>query len=164
MAEAPEEPAAKPVELAVSPARFSAEKQRPGDEVTLSLTIKNTGSNPAPEVLVQLRGLEKTTLADPMDEGRLRTTPDDLPNAVTRAAWFVDGWPGDTPPLGASNLYPGGRLEPGRTRTMRWRLSAQRGGDHTLEYQVFSGTTDNAAKATSGTGLKGTVSATISEK
>lgn len=157
------EAAVKPVQLQVSPAKFSKTKQVTGDNVTLSMTVKNVGQNPAPNLLVQLKGLDETTLADPADEGRVRTEKDDLPDAVTRAAWFVDDSPERTP-LSSSNLYPAGRLEPGRTRTLKWKMNASRAGDHELGYQVYAGLTDNAAKATSGEGLTGTVTATITNK
>lgn len=163
VAEPEPEASVKPVQLQVSPAKFSKTRQVTGDEVTLSLTIKNVGQNPAPELLVQLEGLDETTIADPREEGRLRTTPDDLPNAVKRAAWFVDESP-DRTPLSNSFLYPGGRLEPGRTRTLKWKFNATTAGDHELKYQVFAGLTDNAAKATSGDGLTGTVAAVITNK
>lgn len=159
---APDEAAVKPVELKVSQAKFSKTDQRPGDDVTLSLTVTNAGSNPVGNLAIQLTGLAETTLAG-ADETRVRTEKDDLPNSVKRAAWFVDD-----APLGGSygdgNLYEGGRLEAGRSRTLRWRLSAQQPGTHELKYQVFAGLTDAAAKATSGTGLSGTVRATIAEK
>lgn len=162
VASAPDEAAVKPVELKVSPAKFSKTQQRPGDNVTLSLTITNSGSNPVANLAVQLTGLEESTLTGSDDETRIRTEKDDLPNSVKRAAWFVDDAPlGGS--YGAGNLYEGGRLEAGRSRTLRWRLNAQQPGKHTLKYQVFAGLTDNAAKATSGTGLTGTVSATIGE-
>lgn len=163
VAEPEPDAAVKPVQLQVSPLKFSDTEQVAGDDVTLSLTVKNVGSNPAPNVLVQLKGNDETTLANPADEGRERTDKDDLPNAVTRAAWFVDRAP-DRTGLGNSNLYPGGRLEPGRTRTLKWRLNASRAGEHELEYQVFAGLTDNAAKATGGTGLTGTVKASITDR
>ncbi|MBJ7470294.1 MAG: hypothetical protein JHD16_03295 [Solirubrobacteraceae bacterium] len=161
----PEEPAAvKPVELEVSPAKFSKTAQLTGDDVTLSMNVKNVGTNPASEVIVQLIGNTETTLANPADEGRLRTDPDDLPDAVTRAAWFVDDAP-DRTPISSSNLYPtGGVLKPGESREVKWRMNASRAGSHELEYRVFVGLTDNAAKATRGTGLTGTVSATIANK
>ncbi len=157
---APDEPAAKTVELNVSAAKFSKSLQTPGESVTLSLTVSNAGSTPVPNVVVQLKGLEESTLAKPDDETRIRTEKDDLPNSTKRAAWFID----DAPEGGSyaeSNLFEGGALEPGRTRTLRWRLTAQRPGKHTLTYQVLGGLTDNQAKATTGTGLTGSVSATI---
>lgn len=163
VAEPEPEAAVKPVQLEVSPMKFSKTKQVTGDDVTLSVTIKNVGENPAPGLLVQLEGLDETTIANPFDEGRLRTTPDDLPDAVTRAAWFVDGAP-DRTPLSNSFLYPGGRLDPGRTRTLKWEMAATTAGDHELKYRVFAGLTDNAAKATSGEGLTGTVKAKITDR
>jgi hypothetical protein len=160
---AEKEPAAKPVQLQVSQGKFSKQLQSPGEEVTFSLTVKNTGSNPAPGLVVELKGLADTTLADPSDNGRVRDTKTDLPDATKRAAWFVDDFP-DGPALGDSFLYPVGALAPGRTRTLRWQLGAQTGGTHTLGYQVWSGLTDNEAKATSGTGLTGSVTAKIASK
>ena len=162
VASAPDEPAAKAVELKASQAKFSKQKQITGDDVTLSLTVTNTGENPVPEVVVLLEGLGETTITNPTDEGRERTEKDDLPDSTKRAAWFVDEAPGGGS-YGESSLYPGGRLEPGRSRTLRWRMSASTPGSHTLKYQVFGGLTDNQAKKTTGTGLTGSVSATIAD-
>ncbi len=163
VAEPEPDAAVKPVQLEVSPAKFSKTNQLSGDDVVLSMTVKNVGANPAPELLVQLEGNEETTLASAEDPGRLRTDKDDLPDQVQRAAWFVDGSP-DRTPLGNSTLYPAGRLDPGRTRTLRWRMNAQTEGEHELKYRVFAGLTDAAAKATGGDGLTGSVRATITEK
>ncbi|MDQ8046550.1 MAG: hypothetical protein AAGC46_21545 [Solirubrobacteraceae bacterium] len=157
---AAKEPAAKAVQLKVSPAKFSQTKQVPGDEVTFSMTVTNTGSNPAPGVIVQLQGLEDETTYDPSDDTRVRTTPDDLPDDTKHAPWFVDTAPGGTP-LSDSDLYTGGELAPGRSRTLRWQMNAVVPGTHTIKYQVWSGLTDNEAKATSGDGLTGSVTATI---
>ncbi|MDO9353237.1 MAG: hypothetical protein Q7T55_06055 [Solirubrobacteraceae bacterium] len=157
---AKEEPAAKPVQLDVTQAKFSKTVQTSGDSVVLSMTITNAGSNPAPNVIVSLGGLEETTLENPEDETRIRTEKDDLPDATKRAAWFIDEAPAGGQ-YGASTLYEGGALAPGRSRTLRWRLGAQQPGKHTLTYRVLSGLTDNEAKATTGQGISGEVSATI---
>lgn len=157
------EAAVKPVQLQVSPAKFSKTVQVTGDEVTFSMNIKNVGQNPAPGILVQLKGNDKTTLAVASDEGRLRTEKDDLPDAVTRAAWFIDGSSSRTP-LSNSQLYPGGVLDPGETKTMRWLMNAQTVGEHELGYEVFAGQTNAAAEATHGTGLTGRVKAVITNK
>lgn len=162
VAKAPLEPAAKAVELKVTPAKLSSTQQHAGDEVTLSMTVTNTGSNPAPDVLVQLKGLETSTKDDPLNDDRTRTTKTDLPDSTKRAPWFVDDSPQHSS-LSASDLYPAGTLEPGRTRTLKFTLLAQSPGDHTIEYQVFAGLTDNQAKKLTGTGLTGSVSAHISE-
>lgn len=160
VSEAQKEPAAKPVQLKVSPAKFSQTKQVPGDEITLSMTVTNTGRNPAPGVIVQLKGLEDVTTYDPSDDTRVRTTPDDLPSDTKRAPWFIDTAPDGTP-LSDSNLYTGGPLAPGRSRTLRWQMNAVVPGTHTITYQVWSGLTDNEAKATSGEGLTGSLTGTI---
>ncbi len=155
--------AVKPVQLEVSPAKFSKTKQVSGDDVVFSMTIKNVGQNPAPSLLVQLEGNEETTLGTPSLEGRLRVEKDDLPDAVQRAAWFVNAAPGRTP-LSNSSMYTGGPLKPGEARTMRWSLNAQTAGEHELRYQVFAGQTGAAAKATQGTGLTGGAKAVITNK
>lgn len=163
VASAPDESQAKAVELKVSPGKFSKTDQRPGDEVTLSLTVTNSGSNPTDDFVVQLEGLEESTIAKPGDETRERTEKDDLPDSTERAAWFIDEAPNGGS-FSESNLYPGGPLAPGRSRTLRWRMNAAQPGTHTIKYQVYGGLSDNEAKATSGTGLTGSVTGTISEK
>jgi hypothetical protein len=157
---APPDPAAKAVQLRVTPAKFSQTKQVPGDEITMSITVTNTGTNPAPDLIVQLKGLEDHTKYDPSDDTRVRTTPGDLPDDNSYAPWFVDTAPGGTP-LSDSNLYTGGQLDPGRSITLRWQLNAVVPGTHTINYQVWSGLTDNEAKATSGEGLTGALTGTI---
>jgi hypothetical protein len=163
VAEPEPDAAVKPVQLEVSPAKFSKTKQVTGDEVTFSVTIKNVGQNPAPGIIVELLNNDETVLADPADEGRQRTEKEDLPDAVTRAAWFVDLAPSRTP-LSNSTMYPGGPLKPGEARTMRWLLNAQRAGEHELRYQVFAGQTGAAAEATQGTGLTGGAKAVITDR
>jgi hypothetical protein len=163
VASAPDEPAAKAVQLEVSPARFSTQHQVTGDEVELRLTVRNTGDNPAPNLIVSLFGLEDRTEVQPGDPNRLRTTPDDLPDSITRAGWFIDSGTGRTP-LAQGDNWTGGTLAPGRTKTMRWLLNAQTVGKHSIRYKVSSGLTNNEAHATSGTGLAGSISAEISDR
>lgn len=162
VAKTPVEPAAREVKLEVLPARMTPKQQYPGDQTTLSITIKNVGSHPAPLLAVTLGGLSDVDAYNPADEGRTYSEKDDLPGSNTRSPWFVDEGP-DGSAIESGNTYLGGRLEPGRTRTLRWKLNARRPGTHTITYDVVSGLTDTQARATRGTGLSGSLTATISD-
>lgn len=158
--DAPEEPDARTVELRVGPAKFDRTRQVVGDAVTLSMTVTNTGDVRAPNVIVTLRGLEESESPLQGNEGAELTRDGERPNTRTRAPWFVDEGPGGGG-LAGSTTYAAGPLEPGRSRTLRWRLAAMVAGEHALRYEVVSGLTDKQARATEGTGLTGTVRATI---
>lgn len=158
--DAPEEPDAKTVELRVSPAKFDRTNQVIGDAVTLSMTVTNTGDTKAPNLVVTLRGLEESESPLQGNEGTELTRDGERPSTKTRAPWFVDEGPGGTG-LAGSTTYDAGPLEPGRSRTLRWRLAAMVAGEHELRYEVVSGLTDKQAKATEGTGLTGSVRGTI---
>jgi hypothetical protein len=161
VSEAAKEPAAKAMQLDVSPAKFSSNAQLPGDRTTLSLTVKNTGSNRVDNLVVTLQGTRPDQLpvrgADNPNEIPQGT---DVPTTIKRKAWFIDDGPGRAP-LAGGETWTGGALEPGESTTMKWKLAAITPGRYTLTYWVAGGLTDNAVKATSGSGLKGTVSATI---
>lgn len=161
VASAPQEPSAKPVELRAGPAKFSSDEQRTGDLVTLSLTVTNTGENPAPNLAVTLSGLEESE--EPMQglEGE-QLESRSRPSLNHRAPWFVDSGPGGTA-LGGGFTFNAGPLPAGAKRTLRWELAARVPGVHAITYKISSGLTDNAARATSGTGLSGRVEATITE-
>lgn len=158
----PAQPAAKPVELTVQPARMTPATQRPGDAATLSITVTNSGSTPIQHLAVTLSGFDDTRIPS-----RSETNPNeipqgtsDLPDAQPRPAWFIDEGPNNTP-LAGGDTWDGGALAPGRTKTLRWTFAALTPGRHSLQYEVTSGLTDAQAKKTTGTGLKGTVTATI---
>jgi hypothetical protein len=163
VAQDPVDPAAKPVELKVQPARFSSPRQLSGDQVTLSVTITNTGTSKVDDLVVTLEGNEPTKLAVRDLDSNPNDVPQgtsDLPNTIARDAWFIDDGPQHAP-LGGGNSWNAGSLEPGKTKTVRWSMAAVTPGRHTLNYFVSGGLTDNAAKATTGTGIKGSVTATI---
>lgn len=158
--ENPEEPAGKPVELKVTPAKFSKQQQRTGDAITISMTVTNTGENTAPNVVVTWTGLENAEAPMQGLEGAEITGDDDTPNRNTRSPWFVDEGPGGTA-LAGGYSYDAGPLEPGRSKTLRWRVSPMVPGTHELTYRIVSGLTDNQALKTSGEGLTGRLKGTI---
>lgn len=161
VSEAEKEPAAKATQLAVKPAKFSSNAQLPGDRSTLSLTVTNTGSNKVDDLIVTLQGMRPDQLpVRGVDNPNEIPQGTNVPTRIKRKAWFVDDGPGRTP-LAGGETWNGGSLEPGETKTLRWKLAAITPGTYTLTYWVAGGLTDNAVKATSGTGIKGTVQATI---
>lgn len=158
----PAQPAAKAVELTVQPAKLTPPTQRPGDAAILSITVTNSGSAPVDHVAVTLSGIYETRIA-----ARANANPNDipqgtsdLPSAQPRPAWFIDEGPNNTP-LAGGDTWDAGPLAAGRTKTFKWTLTALTTGSHTLRYEVTGGLTDAQAKKTSGTGLSGTVKATI---
>lgn len=163
IAEAPEEPAAKPVQLSVQSVRFSERTQDPGQAVTLTMRVANTGPNPVEHLVITLSGIGQTRLA-PADliEELPEDYPEQLPDTIEQPAWTVDEAPGRYA-LAAGDQYDAGRLAAGEETTVEWTLGALTSGDHTLQYRVTAGLTDNAAEATTGNGLTGQISATIRE-
>lgn len=163
VSEAEKEPSAKAVQLAVKPAKFSSIAQLPGDRSTLSLTITNTGANKVDNLIVTLQGTRPDQLpVRGIDNPNEIPQGTDVPTRTKRKAWFIDDGPGKAP-LANGETWSGGTLEPGETKTLRWKLAAITPGSYTLNYWVAGGLTDNAVKATSGTGLKGSVQATINQ-
>ncbi|MFT4035277.1 MAG: hypothetical protein QM679_06850 [Patulibacter sp.] len=165
VASAPQEAAARPVQLKVQPARFSATTQLPGDRVRLSITITNTGSTKVDNLVVSLEGNEPAQLAVRNVDDNPNDIPQgttDLPATIKRAAWFIDDGPQHAPIAGGDS-WSAGSLDAGRTTTVRWTMVAITPGRHTLTYYVAGGLTDKAAKATTGTGLTGKVAATIAK-
>jgi uncharacterized membrane protein len=162
VSEAKPEAAAKAIQLEVGPATLSSTTQLPGDRSTLSIQVKNTGSNPVNNLVVTLEGTQPDQLPvrEESNPNDIPQGTDDLPNSVKRKAWFIDDGPGHAP-LAGGTTWTGGKLAAGATTTLRWKLAAITPGRYTLKYWVAGGLSDNAVKATSGSGLKGTVSATI---
>jgi hypothetical protein len=164
VSQAEKEPAAKPVQLTVQAPKFSSKTQLPGDQVTLSLTVKNTGANAVDHLAVTLSGTrpDQIQLRGVDNPNDIPQGTDDLPNTVKRKAWYIDDGPNHTP-LANGETWDAGPLAAGRTTTLRWSMAAITPGTYTLTTNVAGGLTDNAAKATSGTGLKGSVTATIDQ-
>lgn len=163
VSEAEKEPAAKATQLEVKPAKFSSIAQLPGDRTTLSLTITNTGTNKVDNLVVTLQGTRPEQLpVRGLDNPNEIPQGTDVPTRIKRKAWFIDAGPGRAP-LAGGETWNGGSLAPGETKTLRWKMAAITPGTYTLNYWVAGGLTDNAVKATSGTGLRGSVKATIAQ-
>lgn len=96
------------------------------------IAVRNTGSQAVPNLAVTL------------DSFASRTQDPGVADA-SRAVWVVDDGPsgGDTAYV---NTWAVGRLAPGQTRRLVWRVTAIRPGTHTVKWQVAAGL-DGKAKA-----------------
>jgi hypothetical protein len=124
-------------------------RQRLAQKTKLEITVKNTGGETIPNLGVTLDGLDKRlndpNLSDP-----------------ERPIWILNRPPYDSV-VAYTNTYAVGKLEPGKTRSMRWSLTAVRPGTYTVRYQVSAGL-DGKAKAqlADGTPAKGSFLVRIS--
>jgi hypothetical protein len=124
-------------------------KQSISDAAKLRIRVRNADSKPLPNVAVTI----ETT--DPTDAGGSpQAFASDVadPNLSDRSRpiWIVDQGPsgGDT---AYTNTWALGRLKGGETRTFRWKLTAVKPGDYTVEYAVSPGL-NGKAKAAGGAG------------
>lgn len=175
VSEAPPDPKAERIELRATAPKWEPKAQVSGDATNFSITITNAGDTVAPNVIVNLQGLRNQALiqSEEEDEGtqaeeNLNTdengiNPAEDSKTVNRAAWIVDEAPNGGA-IANSDNYTAGKLEPGRSVTIRWRLGAVRPGTFTLAWRISGGLADSQAKATSGTGLTGKITRTITDR
>jgi len=97
-------------------------EQRLGKQATLVLRVRNAGEKAIPNVVVTVRGFrDRAGGSRDADLGRDLWIVDDDPGAAATA--FQDVW-------------TAGRLEAGRTTTLRWRVTPVVPGTHTVRYEV----------------------------
>ncbi|HEX4734713.1 MAG TPA: hypothetical protein VH247_09890 [Thermoleophilaceae bacterium] len=115
----------------------------------MTITVKNVDSRTIPNVAVTVDSFDQTkndpTLADPR-----------------RPRFIVNKGPagGDTAYVGTSALGP---LEPGRTKTFKWDVTAVVAGKYSLKYAIAAGLNGKAKAVLAGGGLpKGKFTGTIS--
>jgi hypothetical protein len=130
----------------------------------LRITIRNAGSETAPNVAVTVNGFtqrkDNPDLADP-------NRPVFVINGVQRD---IGGLPEaqDAAPRGCETAYVNtwacGPLGPGRERTFRWSVTAVEAGDYDISYKVAAGL-DGKARATPSSGrLSGRFTGTVSDE
>lgn len=96
--------------------------QRLGKQATLVLRVRNPGERPIPNLVVTVRGFrDRAGGSRDADLGRDLWIVDEGPGAAATA--FEDTW-------------TAGRLEAGRTATLRWRVTPVVPGTHTVRYAV----------------------------
>lgn len=115
--------------LAVQRVSFLA-RQRLAQRNALVIAVRNTGEEAIPNLTVTVRGFtDRSGGPRNADRGRDLWIVDRAPVRATTA--FADTW-------------ASGRLEPGRTVTMRWEVTPVVAGIHELRYEI--------APATAGSG------------
>ncbi|MDP1847229.1 MAG: hypothetical protein Q8K79_05505 [Solirubrobacteraceae bacterium] len=96
--------------------------QHLGQQATLVLRVRNAGDETIPNVVVTVRGFrDRAGGSRDADLGRDLWIVDEGPGAAATA--FEDTW-------------TAGRLQPGRTATLRWRVTPVVAGTHTVRYEV----------------------------
>ena len=96
--------------------------QRLAKATALVLSVRNAGQATIPELVVTVRGFtDRAGGSRNADRGRDVWLVDEGPGSATTA--FADTW-------------TAGRLEPGRTATLRWDVTPVVAGAHTLRYEI----------------------------
>jgi len=97
-------------------------QQRLATAAALVLTVRNTGEEEIPDLVVTVRGFsDRSGGSRDADLGRDLWIVDDGPGAQATA--FEDTW-------------TAGRLAPGRSKTLRWDVTPVVAGTHTLRYEI----------------------------
>jgi hypothetical protein len=134
-------------------------KQSIAQTTEMRIRVRNADSKPLPFVAVTI----ETTPKDATGGARQAFSSDIQDTKVSdrsRPIWIVD----DAPKGGDSaytNTWGLGPLKPGATRTFRWKVTAVKPGDYTIDYRVSPGL-NGKAKAASGAGT-GTFKVNISD-
>lgn len=120
-------------------------------DATLRVTVRNAGARAAPNLAVTVDSFDR------------RSGMADLAQA-SRPVWIVD-----REPTGSGTASVGtwafGRLAPGQTRTMAWRVTAVSPGQHTVRYRVAAGLDGKAvARPGASARARGSFAVAISDK
>jgi hypothetical protein len=135
--------------VAIARASFPAQ-QHLAEQSTLELIVRNTGEDAIPELVVTVHGFtDRSGGPRDADLGRDLWIVDDGPGAAATA--FEDTW-------------IAGRLEPGRSKTLRWSLTPVVAGTHAVRYELAPSLTGSARVrlARGGAGAGGTLRARVS--
>jgi hypothetical protein len=107
--------------VAVERRSFPTE-QRLAKQATLVLAVRNTGDETIPDLAVTVRGFSDRA-GGPRDAD------------LGRDLWIVDEGPGAAA-TAFEDTWTAGRLAPGRSATLRWRVTPVVAGTHTVRYEV----------------------------
>jgi len=123
--------------VAVERPSFPAQ-QRLAKQATLALTVRNAGDETIPDLVVTLRGFRDRA-------GGSRDAD------LGRELWLVDQGPGAAA-TAFDDTWAAGPLAPGRSATLRWRVTPVVAGTHTLRYEVAPATAGAARAQLAGGG------------
>jgi len=115
--------------VAVVRSTFAAQ-QHLGAKTALTLTVRNTGDEAIPDLAVTVRGFTDRS-GGPRDAD------------LGRDVWIVDEGPGAAA-TASQDTWSAGRLAPGRSTTLRWRVTPVVAGSHTVRYEIAPSLTGRA--------------------
>jgi hypothetical protein len=104
--------------------------QRLAQQSTFEITVRNAGARTLPALAVTVDGF-----AERPRDGADESAPDSDPQ---RPVWIVDSEPAGGV-TAYDNTWTAGALAPGRSATLRWRVTPVVPGRHLLTYRVAAG-------------------------
>ena len=136
--------------VAVQRASFPAQ-QHLAQRTALVIAVRNTGDRAIPDLVVTVRGFtDRSGGARNADPGR------DL--------WIVDRAPAEAG-TALQDSWSAGRLEPGRSATLRWELTPVVAGRHDVRYEIAPGFAGAArAQLAGGDAPRGTLRARVTDQ
>ena len=136
--------------VAVERRSFPA-RQRLAQSAALVLTVRNTGDQAIPELVVTVRGFRDRA-------GGSRDAD------LGRDVWIVDEAPGSAA-TAFEDTWASGRLGVGRAATLRWRVTPVVAGTHTLRYEIAPALAGGArARLTGGGEPSGALRVRVSDR
>ena len=149
--------------MEVTDASFPSD-QKLAKRSQLKITVRNTGDSTVPNVAVTVHGFDERL------EGRGLADPERPVFVINGQPKDIGGFPEskDAAPEGGETAYVDtwalGKLPAGEERTFKWSVTAVRGGDYKLDYEVAAGL-DGKAKAVGvgGSVPRGQFAGTISD-
>ncbi len=136
--------------VAVARAEFPAH-QRLAKRTALVLAVRNTGERAIPNLVVTVRGFTDRS-GGARDADR------------SRDVWIVDRGPGEAG-TALEDTWTSGRLEPGRSATLRWDLTPVVAGRHELRYEIAPALAGAGRAQLAGGGVpRGTLRARVSDR
>jgi hypothetical protein len=145
--------------LEIVKASFPA-KQTTAQHSTLRLQVRNTDDRDLPNLAVTVetepstRGAAPTAFGQASDDARLADS--------NRPIWIVDREP-EGGESAYTNTWALGRVVPGETKDLEWRLTAVRPGTYTINYRIAPGLNGKAVPA-NGQKVSGSFDVTISDE
>jgi hypothetical protein len=129
--------------LEVVDASFPA-RQTTAQRATMRLSVRNTDDRDLPNLAITI-ATEGSGSGGPAGAFSVAATDPRLADK-SQPVWIVDRGPegGDT---AATNTWAVGRMFPGETRELEWRLTAVRPGTYTVNYTVAPGLHGRAVPA-----------------
>ena len=145
--------------LEIVKASFPA-KQTTAQQSTLRLQVRNTDDRDLPNLAVTVetepsaRGAAPTAFGQASGDARLAD--------ANRPIWIVDREP-EGGESAYTNTWALGRVVPGETKDLEWRLTAVRPGTYTINYRIAPGLNGKAVPA-NGQKVSGSFDVTISDE